>query len=398
MKVVRLQIPSGEPGTDATVRIIRQLIESGKRSLKIRYFAEWILNLYNVGARDRVGEIAAIHDWAKKNIRYVQDPYRVEYVQTPERLLVTRTGDCDDFTALVGSLVEAIGYPVDIKVVAKQGRKEFHHVYPIARIGTESVGLDASMPVPLGYEAPGISRSKIYRSESKMLDVFGNGGLGREPMSLDLVRANGVSPRIIIGGNGIRKRIIEPIVPPPVVNGGPVIYPPPPTDDMILPTEGEPRPRFPDETIIHPGAPTEAERIAARERIAEFGPIIYLKLGESYTGMDAKRRMDTGYLRPATPNLMLVYKPVSQGPAGAQTFRFDPSGTVTAVLRTVNGVVEPTVPGAERVVVPEYDVFGQPVAQPIVVTTPGVPSAGIDTTTLLMIGGGVLALMLLMRK
>ncbi len=231
-----------------------------------------------------------------------------------------------------------------------------------------------------------------------MLDVFGNGGLGREPMSLDLVRANGVSPRIIIGGNGIRKRIIEPIVPPPVVNGGPVIYPPPPTDDMILPTEGEPRPRFPDETIIHPGAPTEAERIAARERIAEFGPIIYLKLGESYTGMDAKRRMDTGYLRPATPNLMLVYKPVSQGPAGAQTFRFDPSGTVTAVLRTVNGVVEPTVPGAERVVVPEYDVFGQPVAQPIVVTTPGVPSAGIDTTTLLMIGGGVLALMLLMRK
>ena len=394
MKVVRLEIPSGEPGTDATVRIIRQLIESGKRSLKIRYFAEWILKQYEVAARDRVGEIAAIHDWAKKNIRYVQDPYRVEYVQTPERLLETRTGDCDDFTALVGSLVEAIGYPVDIKVVAKPGRKEFHHVYPVARIGAESVGLDASMPVPLGYESPEISRSKTYRSEFKMLDVFGNGGLGLAPLDIQIERANGVPEGggavVITGGNGIRK-----ITPLPDTKDGPVIYPPPPIDDIMLPTEGEPPPRFLDETVIHPGAPTEAERIAARERIAAFGPIIYLKLGQSWSGSDAKLRMDTGYLRPATPNLMLVYH-------AYRTLVANGGGTVTAVVRTVNGngagVVEPTVPGTDRVTVPDYDIFGKPTTQPVVVTTPGAPVAGIDTKTMLMIGGGLLFLMLVMRK
>lgn len=469
MKVVRLEIPSGEPGTDATVRIIRQLIESGKRSLKIRYFAEWILKLYEVTARDRVGEIAAIHDWAKKNIRYVQDPYRVEYVQTPERLLETRTGDCDDFTALVGSLVEAIGYPVDIKVVAKPGRKEFHHVYPVARIGAESVGLDASMPVPLGYESPEISRSKTYRSESRMLDVFGNGGLGAEPLDLQIERANdapqGGGAVVITGGNGTRKRreqlpadvmdvttmiphyvrgvptgaylgktlVIFPgnplrgyyvrtlynrgfFVAAPgsqltlvdfaggisevsamkTGNGGPVIYPRPPIDDMMVPTEGEPTPRFLDETVVHPGAPNGV--VTPTEGAGQFGPIIYLKLGESYSGMDAKRRMETGNLRPATPNLMLVYKPVSQGPAGAQTTWFNPSGTVTAVLRTVNGVVEPTAPAAERVAVPDFDIYGKPTTPSVVVTTPGAPAPGLDTKTMLMIGGGLLALILLMRK
>jgi len=459
MKVVRLEIPSGESGTDATVRIIRQLIESGKRSLKIRYFAEWIVKLYNVAARDQVGEIAAIHDWAKKNIRYVQDPYRVEYVQTPERLLVTRTGDCDDFTALVGSLVEAIGYPVDIKVVARPGQKQFHHVYPVARIGAESVGLDASMPVPLGYESPEISRSKTYRSESNMLDVFGNGGLGAEPLDLHINRANGV-PRgggavVITGGNGIRK--IDPL-PADVLdvttmiphyvrgvptlqslgktlvifpgnplrdyyvrklyergffvaapgsqltvvdfaggisevsamktgNGGPVIYPRPPTGDVILPTEWLPRPRFIDGTVIHPGAPNGV--VVPTEGAGQFGPTIYLKLGQSWAGFDAKMRMDTGNLRPATENLMLVFRPYGNSQAG---------GTVTAVAKPRNGDYVPVVEPSDRVTVPEYDIFGKRTSQPVVVTTPGVPAPGIDTKTMLMIGGGLLAVLLLLRK
>jgi len=471
MKVIRLRIPSGEPGTDETVRIIRQLIESGKRSLKIRYFAEWILKLYDVAARDRVGEIAAIHDWAKKNIRYLQDPYRVEYVQTPERLLVTRTGDCDDFTALVGALVEAIGYPVDIKVVAKQGRKEFHHVYPVARIGTESVGLDASMPVPLGYEAPGISRSKTYRSESKMLDVFGNmAGLG---LHIGIEPRGGITPDIepgasvvITGGNGVRKfDPYRPVLPAVVrgvstslgntlvispgnplrakyvralfdrgffvaapgsrltmvdfatgisevaaipTNGGPVIYPPPPDDRIVeeirAPTEGGAPGGVvgpggihivTDGVLTKGGAPGGVVgpggiRLEPRELPTGGGVvrdgILYLSLGEWYAGSDAQKRMREGTIRPAHSGLMLVYRPnptlVANG-AG---------GTVIAVLRTANGVVVPTVPGAE------YDVFGQPTTQPIVVTTPGAPGAGIDTTTLLMIGGGLLVVMMLMRK
>lgn len=398
MKVVRLEIPSGEPGTDATVRIIRQLIESGKRSLKIRHFAEWILNLYNVSARDRLGEIAAIHEWAKRNIRYVQDPYRVEYVQTPERLLVSRTGDCDDFTALVGSLVEAIGYPVDIKVVAKPGRKQFHHVYPIARIGAETVGLDASMPVPLGYESPEIGHSKTYRSESSMIDVFGNVGLGAEPLDLQIDRANG-APRgggavVITGGNGLRKPLIY-----PRPSTEPVIYPPPPVD-VLVPIEAPPLKKFLDDTIIHPGAPNGV--VVPTEGAGQFGPIIYLKLGQSWAGYDAKMRMDTGNLRPATENLMLVFKLSSPGTRNMH-------GTVTAVLKPTNGgydavveiprpVTEPALPSPERVTVPEYDIFGTPTTQPVVVTTPVSPAAGIDTKTMLMIGGGLLALMLLLRK
>lgn len=428
MKVVRLQIPAGEPGTDETVRIIRQLIESGKRSQKIRRLAEWILARYDVPARDRLREIAAIHEWAKKNIRYVQDPYQIEHVQTPQRMLVTRTGDCDDFTALVGALVESIGYPVDIKVVAKPGRKEFHHVYPVARIGTESVGLDASMPVPLGYEAPEISRSKIYRSESNMLNVFSNmGGLGLAPLDIEIKRRGDITPIEITGGNGVRRIDPDLVTPTPeegvgpygpvsylklgesysgadakvrmdtrnlrpatanlilifrpfggrlqggtvtaVVKNGPVVYPPPPSDEVVrLPTEGPPIKKFLEDTVVHPGAPLPVD---VRIR--------YLKLGEKYQGWDALKRLREGSLQPATAELELVYN-------AYPPYSLLPGGVVTAVAKKRNGVEA------------RYDIYGQPITTPTAPVTVTVPGVGLDLSTVAMIGGGLLLLMMFMRK
>lgn len=300
-----------------------------------------------------------------------------------------------------------------------------------------------------------------------MLDVFGNGGLGAEPNGLHIERANGAPEGggavVITGGNGtkqvgplpadvmdvttmiphyvrgvptgaylgktlvifpgnplrdyyVRKLYergffvaapgsqltlvdfaggISEVSAMKTGNGGPVIYPPPPVDIQI-PTEG----RAPG-GIVGPGGTQYP--VLPTEGAGQFGPIIYLKLGQSWAGYDAKLRMDAGNIRPASPNLMLVYKPYSRSPAGAMTLVADrPGGTVTAVLRTVNGngagVVEPIVPGAERITVPEYDVFGQPTTQPIVVTTPAAPAPGLDTKTMLMIGGAVLALIVLTRK
>jgi len=181
MKVSRLTIPYGEPGTDATVRIMREMIEAGKRDQAVRQLAERILRLYHVPNYQYVSELAALHDWVRRNIRYTKDPHEVEYIQTPRRLLQTRMGDCDDMAVLLGSLAEVVGHPVGIKVVSRYADKNYHHVYPVAEIDGRQYGLDASVPFPFGYQSPDIKKEKIFPSNGvgNMKSVYF--GLGKTP-------------------------------------------------------------------------------------------------------------------------------------------------------------------------------------------------------------------------
>jgi len=90
------------------------------------------------------------------------------------------TGDCDDYTALLGALLESIGYPVDVKIVARNGRETFHHVYPVVHLDGLEVALDASMPVPFGTQATDLGKQRVYRSElngMRVKDVYGGSRL-----------------------------------------------------------------------------------------------------------------------------------------------------------------------------------------------------------------------------
>lgn len=180
VKTLRLKIPSGDAGADVTARALRQLIEFGKRDPRIRSTAVSILKSSDVPPYDRWAEVRALHGWVQKNVRYVQDPYQIEYVQTPDVMLSTLAGDCDDYTVLLGALLESVGYPIDIKIVGRDGRRAFHHVYPVVHLDGLEVALDASMPVPFGAQASDLRKQRIYRSELKgmrVTDVYGGSGL-----------------------------------------------------------------------------------------------------------------------------------------------------------------------------------------------------------------------------
>lgn len=173
-----LYVKEGDRGVDEKLRIIRKLIDQGRESSIIRGKATEILRSAGVPSHRPGQEVNAIFDWVQKNIRYTRDPVDVEYIQTPQHLLKTRTGDCDCMTALIGSLVESIGYPVDLKVIQKAGRPGFHHIYPVAQVGRQAVALDASVPFPLGYETPGIIRKKINRGRPMLSGIYKNINLG----------------------------------------------------------------------------------------------------------------------------------------------------------------------------------------------------------------------------
>ena len=75
-----------------------------KTMLPVRNLAVQITS--GVAGKDWRGEVQAIQDWVKSNIRYVRDIRDVETLHTPDVILQIRAGDCDDQSALVAILLK----------------------------------------------------------------------------------------------------------------------------------------------------------------------------------------------------------------------------------------------------------------------------------------------------
>lgn len=102
--------------------------------------------------RDARAEVEAIFKYVRDKIRYTSDPVDEDVFMSPQWILQTKAEDCDGKTILLGSLLESVGHPVQIKVAA-YGPNGFSHVYLVAKDG--NVPLDATLKgKPMGYEAP----------------------------------------------------------------------------------------------------------------------------------------------------------------------------------------------------------------------------------------------------
>ena len=106
--------------------------------------------------KDFTGEVRAIHQYVRDNIRYVRDPDGLELVQTPEETLRVRAGDCDDKSVLAATLLNATGHRVRFRAVGLNARGQYQHVFPETRIGTRWVSVETTEPVDLGWLPAGI--------------------------------------------------------------------------------------------------------------------------------------------------------------------------------------------------------------------------------------------------
>jgi hypothetical protein len=165
--IYNLKLSPGDVGTRQTVAALRALINRGREDMKVRRLAEAILKRYPPHYSSPRQMIAAIFDWVSANVRYVRDPVQVELVRGAGQFMDSPAGDCDDYTVLLGSLIESIGIPVGIKVVQTGRRRRFNHVYPIVNIGGQELALDATQGRPIGYE-PAIKRSETYMELNPM--------------------------------------------------------------------------------------------------------------------------------------------------------------------------------------------------------------------------------------
>lgn len=143
------EIPSGEPGTAATLRYMQGLVKRYKRSPTIRETALSILT--DVAPKNWRGEIEALFRFVRDHIRYTRDIVGLETLQTPPVTLELGAGDCDDKSTLLAALLESVGHPTRFVAVGYRAPGSYSHVYVETRMGAGWIALDATMPHDMGW-------------------------------------------------------------------------------------------------------------------------------------------------------------------------------------------------------------------------------------------------------
>ena len=162
-KISLHKIPEGYPGTLKTARHIANLIKLGAKDFQVRQTAIDILVQRGVKPKDYVGEIRALFEWVQQNVRYTKDTVRVEVLHSAPRMLQLRAGDCDDFSILLGAMLEAIGHPVRLVLTGPDPLRQdlFSHIYLEAFCNGRWLALDATMHHPMGWAPRAIVKKVI---------------------------------------------------------------------------------------------------------------------------------------------------------------------------------------------------------------------------------------------
>lgn len=144
MQVTLSRIPSGEAGTDATLRKIGQLVAEALRDPQIRLKALEIIEAAGVPNADRMRAARALADFVRRTVRFVDDPVDLETVQAPAvTLFRIPAGDCDDHSALLAALAMSIGIPARFRVIG-ESLDHFRHIHPELQIAGQWIPVDTT--------------------------------------------------------------------------------------------------------------------------------------------------------------------------------------------------------------------------------------------------------------
>ncbi len=162
-------IPSGEAGVAATLQIMVAMTLQYRASPSVRVTAQQLVR--DCASRDASCCVRTLHSWVRDHIKYLPDVRDVETVQTPDYTLELGSGDCDDQSVLMASLVESVGFQSRFLAVAVRNGG-FSHVSSQVKLGTRWLNLETILPVlrfpwggfpagaptPVGWFPPDVTR------------------------------------------------------------------------------------------------------------------------------------------------------------------------------------------------------------------------------------------------
>src|SRR5271155_3020216 len=171
----RAPLMGGDPGVAQTIDQMRSLVNEALTDPSILRQAKNIVR--SVPAFDDYSEAQALYNWVRANIRFTKDPVDKETLYPPSEMLQIRSGDCDDISMLLGTLLMAVGYPARLMTVAANG-DEFSHVYVEGQINGQWIPMDpARSDSQFGVAPPSYTRARWWSlSDSSQGDVPGTLG------------------------------------------------------------------------------------------------------------------------------------------------------------------------------------------------------------------------------
>jgi transglutaminase-like putative cysteine protease len=130
-------IPGGLEGVRATLRHMVKIARSFLKPSSLNKSAIDSLMLVRFTAQRAVqqcdeknylAEVSTLHRLVRDEVRYVRDHLTAELLQYPDKTLLLGSGDCDDKSLLLCTLVHCIGYPSRFCAIAVNDEPEFSHV------------------------------------------------------------------------------------------------------------------------------------------------------------------------------------------------------------------------------------------------------------------------------
>lgn len=110
------QLSQPRPSLAKTVDWVKKFAYQGQGDMAVRRQVEAICK--DLTPNKYSSEALACYYWVCKNIRYIRDPLDVEFVKQPSVVLSTRTGDCDDCSALLAAMLMCCGNRAALTVAA----------------------------------------------------------------------------------------------------------------------------------------------------------------------------------------------------------------------------------------------------------------------------------------
>jgi transglutaminase-like putative cysteine protease len=145
------------------IRRILDLCRKGRDNPKIRELAVRAVSRkcgkdWCIPEKAYMAEIDAIYRCIRERVRYVRDTYGKDLFQSPMRTLQFAGGDCDDYSIIVASMLQSIGYPVRLRVIRTKGASDWNHIYNMVGVPPRNpskwIPVDASVPMRAGWQAP----------------------------------------------------------------------------------------------------------------------------------------------------------------------------------------------------------------------------------------------------
>ena len=176
------KLAPGDLGIAQTILTMQQLINDAAQHPAVRAAAVAIVRQSRVEARDHRGELEAVFNWAKRNIRFTDDPYGKEMLAHPLHTLETRGGDCDDYVVTMGGLLRSLGRQVRIVTIRADRREPGRqsHVFLQAKADGQWISLDPTVEgSSLGWTPQPLYGPPLIWGEMAEALPKGMRGLGR---------------------------------------------------------------------------------------------------------------------------------------------------------------------------------------------------------------------------